>query len=227
MSLMTLIDYSEISIGTPPQKFKVKLDLGSSNLWVPSKDCTSVACNLHSSYDSSASSTYKSNGSDFALRDSDASMSGFVSQDTVQIGIFTVTQQDFAEATEVPGVGYTLKRFDGVLGLGYASLSMNKLVPPFYNMVDQGSLDKPIFSVYLSDKNSSQGDQSEVRFGAINERHYTGDMTRMYVRRKAYWELDFNSFVVGDMNLDLSNAGAILDIGTPFLVFPSEIAESM
>ena len=82
------------------------MDTGSSNLWVPSKQCTSIACFLHTKYDSSSSSTYKSNGTSFEIRYGSGSMEGFVSQDTMRIGDITIPKLDFAEATKEPGLAF-------------------------------------------------------------------------------------------------------------------------
>lgn len=78
----------------------------SSNLWVPSKHCTSIACFLHAKYDSDASSTYKANGSEFSIRYGSGSMEGFVSNDQLAIGDLVIPRQDFAEATKEPGLAF-------------------------------------------------------------------------------------------------------------------------
>jgi saccharopepsin len=216
-------DFSEISLGTPPQTFKVVLDTGSSNLWVPSTECNSIACYLHTKYDSSASSTYKKNGTDFEIRYGSGSLSGFVSQDVFQIGDLKVKHQDFAEATSEPGLAFAFGRFDGIMGLGYDTISVKGIVPPFYNMLDQGLLDEPVFAFYLGDTNEQQ--ESEATFGGIDESHYTGKMVKLPLRRKAYWEVDLDAITFGKETAEMDNTGVILDTGTSLIALPSTIAE--
>ncbi|KAF8760360.1 aspartic peptidase A1 [Rhizoctonia solani] len=126
------------------------LDTGSSNLWVPGKSCTSIACFLHAKYDSSASNTYKANGTEFAIQYGSGSLSGFMSQDTLTIGDIAVKHQDFAEATKEPGLAFAFGKFDGILGLAFpGSRSMEPYLP-------------------------SEQDGGEAVFGGIDESHYKG-----------------------------------------------------
>jgi saccharopepsin len=219
-----MLDFSEISIGTPPQNFKVVLDTGSSNLWVPSQQCGSIACYLHSKYDSSESSTYKKNGTKFEIRYGSGEVAGFISKDDLAIGDLNIKGQDFGEATEEPGLAFAFGRFDGILGLGFDTISVNKIVPPFYKMIEQDLIDEKVFAFYLGDANT-EGDESEAIFGGVNKDHYEGDITYIPLRRKAYWEVDLDSISFGDAKAELDNTGVILDTGTSLIALPSTLAE--
>jgi saccharopepsin len=132
--------------------------------------------------------------------------------------------QDFAEATSEPGLAFAFGRFDGILGLGYDTIAVNQIVPPFYNMVDQGLLDESVFSFYLGDTNK-EGDESVATFGGIDKSHYTGELTRIPLRRKAYWEVELNAITFGKDRAELDNTGVILDTGTSLIALPSTLAE--
>ena len=177
---------------------------------------------LHAKYDSSASSSYKANGTEFAIRYGSGSLEGFVSRDTVTIGDLVIKNQDFAEATKEPGLAFAFGKFDGILGLGYDTISVNHIVPPFYNMLAQGLLDQPIFSFRLG---SSDQDGGECVFGGIDESSYTGKVTYVPVRRKGYWEVELESIGFGEEELELENTGAAIDTGTSLIVMPTDVAE--
>jgi len=216
--------FAEISLGTPPQPFKVILDTGSSNLWVPSTQCTSIACFLHAKYDSSASSTYKANGSSFSIQYGSGSMEGFVSQDAFTIGDLSIKDLDFAEATKEPGLAFAFGKFDGILGLAYDTIAVNHIAPPFYKMMDEGMLDAPVFSFRLG---SSEDDGGEAVFGGIDDSAYTGKLHYVPVRRKAYWEVELEKVSFGDDELELENTGAAIDTGTSLIALPTDVAEML
>ncbi|KAJ8596008.1 Asp-domain-containing protein [Rhizopogon salebrosus TDB-379] len=216
--------FTEIQLGTPPQSFKVILDTGSSNLWVPSSKCTSIACFLHAKYESSSSSTYKANGSEFSIQYGSGSMEGFVSSDVLHIGDLSIRNQDFAEATKEPGLAFAFGKFDGILGLAYDTISVNGIVPPFYNMIDDGLLDEPVFSFRIG---ASESDGGEATFGGVDHQAYTGSITYVPVRRKAYWEVELEQVAFGEDILDLEMTGAAIDTGTSLIALPTDIAEML
>lgn len=139
------------------------------------------------------------------------------------IGDLVIKKQDFAEATEEPGLAFAFGRFDGIMGMAYDTISVNRIVPPFYNMVNQGLLDEPVFAFYLGD--TADGDNSEVIFGGIDDSHYTGKITTIPLRRKAYWEVDLDAITFGDSTAKLDNTGVILDTGTSLIALPETLAE--
>ena len=184
----------------------------------------SLTPQLHSKYDSSASSTYKANGSDFAIRYGSGSLEGFVSQDTVTLGDVVIKHQDFAEATKEPGLAFAFGKFDGILGMGYDTISVNHIVPPFYNMLAQGLLDEPVFAFRLG---SSEEDGGDCVLGGVDESMYTGKVNYIPVRRKGYWEVELEKIGFGDEELELENTGAAIDTGTSLIVMPTDVAEML
>jgi saccharopepsin len=151
-------------------------------------------------------------------------LEGFVSQDTVRIGDLEIKKQDFAEATKEPGLAFAFGKFDGILGMAYDTISVNHIVPPFYNMLNQGLLDEPVFSFRLG---SDEADGGECMFGGVDSSAYTGKLQYVPIRRKGYWEVELEKIGFGKEELELENTGAAIDTGTSLIVMPTDVAEML
>ncbi|KAL6941760.1 saccharopepsin [Hanseniaspora osmophila] len=217
--------YTEISLGTPAQNFKVILDTGSSNLWVPSAECSSLSCFLHAKYSHEDSSSYKKNGTEFAIQYGSGAVEGYISQDTLVLGDLLIPEQDFGEVTSEPGLTFAFGKFDGILGLAYDSISQGKVVPPIYNAIAQDLLDEPKFAFYLGNADVDPEDGGVATFGGIEKSRFTGDITWLPVRRKAYWEVKFDGIGLGKEYAELEKHGAAIDTGTSLITLPSQLAE--
>ncbi|XP_059440646.1 aspartic proteinase-like [Corylus avellana] len=217
--------FGEIGIGTPPQTFTVIFDTGSSNLWVPSSKCYfSIACYFHSRYRSSQSSTYTKNGKSCEINYGSGSISGFFSQDNVEVGDFVVKDQVFIEATREGSLAFVLAQFDGILGLGFQEISVGNAVPVWYNMVQQGLVKEEVFSFWLNrDLDAEEG--GEIIFGGVDPMHFKGNHTYIPVTKKGYWQFEMGDFLVGNHSTGACKGGcaAIVDSGTSLLAGPTSV----
>ncbi|XP_062088310.1 aspartic proteinase-like [Humulus lupulus] len=229
VSLKNYLDaqyYGEIGIGTPPQKFTVIFDTGSSNLWVPSAKCYfSIACYFHAKYKSSQSKTYRKNGKPASIQYGSGAVSGFFSYDDVKVGDLVVKDQEFIETTGEPGATFLLAKFDGLLGLGFQEISVGDAVPVWYNMVKQGLVKEPVFSFWLNRKTEEEEEGGEIVFGGVDPKHFKGKHTYVPVSRKGYWQFDMGDVLIGGKSTGYCGRGcsAIADSGTSLLAGPTTV----
>lgn len=218
--------YGEIQIGTPPQTFSVVFDTGSSNLWVPSTRCSSIACFLHRRYDSKKSDTYRKNGTEFAIHYGTGSLEGVISNDILQVGGIAIENQDFAESIKEPGFTFALGRFDGIFGLGYDTISVKKVVPPFYHMVNRNLVDEEVFSFSLTfSEGDNEANGGVLVFGGIDDNLFEGDIHYSPITRRGYWEILLENFRFGDDLLDIEPIGAAIDTGSSLFAIPTTFAD--
>ena len=216
--------YGVIEIGTPPQKFNVTFDTGSSNLWVPSANCTSIACFLHTKYNSTVSSTYVANGTEFVISSPSGSLEGKLSEDVVSIGGAKLTGVTFGETLKEPGLAFAFAKFDGILGLGLPSNAVAGVKPIFNEMMDQKVITEPVFSVSLH-KDGNQTTGGEITFGGIDNTKYTGDITYASVSREGYWQFTVNGFTFDDEETCEDGCEAIADTSKSLIVGPTAFVE--
>jgi hypothetical protein len=205
--------YGEISLGTPAQTFTVIFDTGSSNVWVPNRKF-----GAHHVYDHDKSSSYKANGTEFSIQYGSGPVSGFLSQDELNVGGLVVKDQFFAEVNVTKGLGpaYYLGKFDGLFGLAFDTISVSHLKTPFHRLVEEGKLDEPVFAFYLGDKADG-----ELTFGGTDKNHYKGEITYVDVTSPTYWSVNLDAVQAKDAKMTTVNK-AIIDSGTSLIAGPKD-----
>lgn len=214
--------YGTVKIGSPPQEFQVIYDTGSSNLWVPEVGC--VHCGykwIHggkNKYDSDVSQTFVEDGSDFSIQYGSGAVSGVFAGDSVILADdIEVKNQKFATIHDAAGMGiaYTFAYFDGILGLGFDSISVGGVETVFHNAIEQGAVEKPMFAFYLGD--NADG---ELTFGGYDDTKFEGDLSWVALSDATYWRINTDGVKIGLFSTGPSDA--IVDSGTSLITGPSK-----
>lgn len=211
--------YGTVSLGTPPQTFKVDFDTGSSNLWLPSASCTNCPTTA-TKYDSAASSTYVANGEAFSIQYGSGSCTGFLSEDVFSVGNFSAAVT-FAEVLS-ESAQFESSKFDGLLGLAFPSIAVDAVTPIVQQLIAASQLAVDVFAFYLQDETGT----GELTIGGTDATKYTGDVFYAAVTSDTYWEVALTSIAAAGTTY-VTSASCIVDSGTSLIVGPSATIASL
>lgn len=234
--------YTNIQVGNPPQSFSVLIDTGSSDLWVPSLQCT-TACQQRKRYDASTSRTTVDLQRSASVYYGHGSASGQLYRDDVRLGGLqsdgTVFIAAIKSSNSQPGT------VDGLLGLGFSSLSWaNNAVPREHkgkssvveNLWNQNKISAPAFGLWLSPYSNTimrkpqVGGEIALGSSVGNPKRYTGAVTWLSVgSTSSWWIVDLSGVQAstGANEIASRKVKAVVDSGTTLIVTDYATAESI
>jgi hypothetical protein len=245
--------FGKVYVGLPDmQEFSVVFDTGSGHLLLPSGACASKTCRQHRRFNRTASKSaididHDGNPVSPHATDRDQVEIAFGTGEVVGDFVYeTVCLQDLSGtdqahqqpgcvqvrvilATEMTEEPFHAFQFDGVLGLGLQSLS----VDPEFSVLRQMAFLKPQmdtqFGVYVSESDS---EPSHISFGGHDERYFDGSLqwTNVNEPELGYWQLRIKSLLVGGIPHPLCIDGTckgIMDTGTSLLGVPRAAVQDL
>lgn len=215
--------FIEVRVGSKEEPFKLVIDTGSSDTWVPSSTCETRACGVHEKFDFEQSDTFRNSLQDFGVQYGTGKVAGIVVQDRVEIGDFNFT----AEFGLVTLLSNEFANFpiDGILGLGLSTASRMGVPTVMDRMYDDGIIKSKVFGVTLS-RNLDDLNDGQISFGGIDAGKYNEPITYSpNVSPSGLWEVSVDKFQVGEFTLDVPrDTTALLDTGTSYMLIPPEYA---
>uniref|UniRef100_A0AAV1U098 Peptidase A1 domain-containing protein n=1 Tax=Peronospora matthiolae TaxID=2874970 RepID=A0AAV1U098_9STRA len=138
-----------IDVGSPPQRFRVIFDTGSSDLWLPETNC--IACAGSSRYHAAASHSHEALNESFRLAYGSGNASGYVMREQLSLlGSDTASKSLTLSRVRMGSAGKTTERLqhfkaDGIVGLGLEALAQITK-PSLLNLDPRLKL----FSIYIN-----------------------------------------------------------------------------
>jgi len=215
---------------------RVVFDTGSTNLWVASTLCKDFPCNTDRGsqfYDPEKSTTqedFLGEGGDIDIMFGTGELRGPLHVDTYRVGPMVVKRQPFAMIREMNGDVFSSFPFEGILGLGFKSLSFGGINPFFERVIEQRLLTNNEFAFFF---NVDSDQPSALLWGGIDKDLYHGPIRMFPVTQPHYWALELIDFKLG--NVSMKTVGMsddpvkrlIVDSGTTYFTAPQGLHEQI
>lgn len=215
---------------------RVVFDTGSTNLWVASVLCKEYPCNNDRAlefYDPEKSMTqerFTGDDSDIDILFGTGELRGPLHIDTYRVGPMEVKRQTFAMIRQMNGDVFSSFPFEGILGLGFKSLSFGGINPFFERVIEQRLLQNNEFAFFF---NVDSNQPSALLWGGIDKDLYHGPIRMFPVVQPHYWALELVDFRVG--NKSMKDVGMsedpvkrlIVDSGTTYFTAPEGLHEEI
>jgi hypothetical protein len=206
------IQYSSyISLGSPPQTFKVLIDTGSYLLWIHSSLSDCKKC---SKFDESESDSFQSKNSKLSLNYLKGSVEGRLCKDLINFAEKTSNNTLFLLADDVNDMDYL--QADGILGLGYNGDEnlKNSLV---FNLFLEFQIESPIFAINLNKIHENSylliGEDEKEKFGIGKKVNVFEDFYS--------WTGRLDKVVIGELEISDYNT-VYFDSGLSFFTGPEK-----
>jgi hypothetical protein len=126
---------------------------------------------------------------------------------------------------------------DGLLGLGFQSVSKYNATPFFINLIAQGIVSNPVYGVRLANEGS------ELFLGGTNRELHHGDFTYVPVAKEVchatlpqpseyhflvqgYWQVTLDGIMLDGRKV-FSTTEAIIDTGSTLILGPAEVVAAI
>ncbi|KAG7399249.1 hypothetical protein PHYBOEH_009288 [Phytophthora boehmeriae] len=226
--------FGSVSVGTPPQTFRVLLDTGSSDAWLPDASCST--CGQHSRFHRQLSSSFRPTRQRFQGVYGSGDSFGIVGVDVFTFGNVAVPDLAFAMLSEETGDIPTLAS-DGVIGLAFAGMSNILHAQVLLDAVSK--LDpqmKSVFAFYLA-KDAPEFHFGGYDLGVVGEGAVLAKFPVLILpiaTQLTYWTIAINDFhlvrqVGGQVGSNLCDpfCYAIIDTGSSFTYVPPKLYDSV
>ena len=110
-----------------------------------------------------------------------------------------------------------------LLGLAYPIMSAHNQLSFFDHLMQEGSLEKDMFSFFLS---WNEETPAQLVLGGVDDSKYEGDLVMHPVIDKQFWSIPLVDIWIGDKPLKLCSKEkpclAAIDSGTSYFTFPPQ-----